>query len=146
MKKTFTKKASLVTSVVSAFILTLFVSSCASKADFSTSSIVPAARGSVKVKQDKNNNYEIDVEVKHLAEPKRLQTPKEVYIVWIEGADNSVQNIGQLKTSTRGFSSTLKASMSAISPFEPTRVFITAEDQATIQYPSTYIVLDANSF
>lgn len=127
-------------------LLILMLSSCSRKINFSNSTIVPAARGSVEVKKDRNNNYEIDIDVRHLAEPERLPEPRKVYIVWIESSENGIQNIGQLKTSTGLITETLRASMKAISPYKPTRVIITAEDQANIQSPGNYIVLNTSTF
>ena len=65
-QKNFLKSFSIL--MFAAFIL----QSCASKYAFSTSPVVPAAEGGVKVKKDGNNNYKVDGEVKRLAEPKRL--------------------------------------------------------------------------
>lgn len=124
----------------------LFIVSCARKVHFSTSTLVPAAEGDVKVKKDKNNNYALDIEVRNLAEPKRLQVPKNVYVVWAETKKRGVQNLGQLITSTGLFSSQLKASLKTVTPYKPTRVFITAEEAASIQYPGSFVVLNTNSF
>jgi hypothetical protein len=131
---------------ISGFVLMVLFTSCARKINFTNSTIVPAARGTVEVKKDKNNNYAIDIDIRHLAEPNRLPEPKQVYIVWVESAENGLQNIGQLKTSTGLITETLKASMKAITPYKPTRVIITAEDQANIQSPGNYIVLNTTSF
>lgn len=120
--------------------------SCASKHAFSTSSMVPAAEGAVKVKQDGNNNYRIKVELKRLAEPTRLNPPKQLYVVWMQTAENGRKNIGQLKTSSGLFSSTLKSSLETVSAFKPVRIFITAEDEANIQYPTGAVVLETSSF
>ena len=131
---------------ITSFVLLILLSSCARKINFTNSTIVPAARGTVEVKKDKNNNYAIDIDIRHLAEPNRLPEPKQLYVVWVESADNGIQNIGQLKTSTGLITETLKASMKAISPYKPTRVIITAEDQANIQSPGNYIVLNTTTF
>ncbi len=124
----------------------IFVSSCARKINFATSTIVPAAEGTVKIKEDKNNNYAVDVEVRHLAEPNKLPMSKNVYVVWVETERNGVQNLGQLNTSSGLLSSTLKASLQAVTPYKPTRLFITGEDAATVQYPGNYVVLNTTSF
>lgn len=131
-----------------ALVLLLCVSlvSCARKIHFDNSSIVPAAQGTVRVKTDKNNNHSIKVDVKHLADPARLTPAKAVYVAWIETDGKAAQNIGQLRTSSGLIGSTLKASLEAVSPFKPTRLFITAEDQANIEYPSSYVVLNTTSF
>jgi hypothetical protein len=120
--------------------------SCANtKYNFSTSPVVPAAEGSVTVKKDKNSNYNIDLNVKHLADPKRLSPAKEMYIVWMETEQNGRKNIGQLKTSSGLFSSTLTSSLKTVATFKPTAFFITAEDDANVQYPGGQTVLSTES-
>lgn len=128
------------------FFIIFFLTSCAKKIAFPTSTVVPAARGTVKVKKDDNNNYAIEVNVRNLAEAKRLEPPRETYVVWIETENNGTKNIGQMKSSTGFLSSKLKASLQAVTPFKPTRVFITAEDNAGIQYPGMQVVLRTDGF
>jgi len=120
--------------------------SCAKKISFSTSSVVPAAEGSVKVKKDKNNNYNIELKVMRLADAKRLDPPKQLYVVWMETEQNGTKNIGQLKTSSSMLSKTLKSSLKTVSSFQPKAIFITAEDNADIQYPGGQVVLRSNPF
>ena len=125
-----------------AFIL----QSCASKYAFSTSPVVPAAEGGVKVKKDGNNNYKVDVEVKRLAEPKRLTPARQLYVVWMETEKNGTKNIGQLKTSSGMLSSTLRSNLETVSPFKPVSFMITAEDEANVQYPGSQVVLKTNGY
>ena len=108
---------------------------------FLTSTVVPAAEGSVKVKKDKNNNYGIDLHVKRLADPQRLSPAKAMYIVWMETEQSGRKNIGQLKTSSGRFSSMLTSSLKTVASFKPTGFFITAEDNANILYPVGQTVL-----
>lgn len=122
-------------------VVLAFFTSCASKYVFNTSAVVPAAIGSVKVKKDNNNNYNINLYVNRLADSKRLTPPKAVYVVWMNTEHNGVKNIGQLKTSSGMFSNALKSTLKTVSPFEPTTFFITAEDEPDIQYPSGIEVL-----
>lgn len=82
------------------FAIAILQSCSSTKYNFSTSPVVPAAEGSVKVKKDNNSNYSIALDVKRLAEPKRLTPAKEMYIVWMETEENGRKNIGQLKTSS----------------------------------------------
>ncbi len=56
------------------------VTSCSKKISFLTSSVVPAARGNVKVKKANNNNV-IKIRLRDLAEVGRLQSEKNTYIV-----------------------------------------------------------------
>ena len=81
-----------------------------------------------------------------LAEPKRLSPPRQMYVVWMETEQNGTKNIGQLNTSSGMFSKTLKSSLKTVSSFKPTKIFITAEDDASIQYPGGQRVLNTDSF
>jgi hypothetical protein len=107
------------------------LTSCASVAKFPVSSITPAAEITAKKKQDKNNNFVINVIANHLASAERLDPPKSNYIVWIVTENNGTKNIGQL-TNKNGKKSFLKTS----TPFNIKEIFITAEEQGNISYPS----------
>ncbi len=133
-------------SIVITFFLVFFLSSCARKISFQTSSVVPSAEGTVKVKKDNNNNYSIDLNVIRLADPKRLEPSKSTYVVWIETAENGSKNIGSLNTSSSLLSKTLKSSLKTVSPFKPISLFITAENNADIQYPGSQVVLRTDRF
>ncbi len=124
----------------------LAISSCAKKINFQTSAAVPAAEGIVKYKKDGNNNYRIEVDVKNLASPKRLDPPKSTYVVWIETEGNGTKNIGQLKTASGLLTSTLKASLTTVTAYKPASLFITAEENADIQFPGYQVVLRTNHF
>jgi len=87
------------------------------------------------------NNHSIDLDVKRLAEPKRLTPAKEMHLVWMENEENGRKSIGQFKTSSGLFSGTLNSSLKTESTFKPTGFFITAEDDANIQYPVVQTVL-----
>lgn len=132
--------------IVAAAIALFFFSSCARKISFQTSSVVPAARGDVKVKKDNNNNYSIQVSLNNLAEPKRLEPSKNTYVVWMETSDNVTKNIGQINSSTGFLSNKLKASFETVSSTKPTKIFLTAEDDAGIQYPGTQVIMTTNDF
>jgi hypothetical protein len=146
MKTITLKTPKRIFSIALIFILVLSLASCSRKISFQTSSIVPAAEGSVKVKKDNNNNYSIDLNVIRLADPKRLEPPKSTYVVWIETEQNGSKNIGSLNTSSSMFSKTLKSSLKTVSPFKPVSLFITAEDNADIQYPGSEVVLRTDRF
>jgi hypothetical protein len=132
--------------VIAAVGVLFYFSSCARKVNFQTSSVVPAARGDVKVKKDKNNNYSIQVSLYNLSEPKRLEPSKAAYVVWMETTENVTKNIGQINSSTGFLSNKLKASFETVSATKPTRIFLTAEDDAGIQYPGTQVIMTTNDF
>lgn len=131
-------------------LLTLMIafslSACSKKVSFLTSSVVPAARGYVSVKTDKNKNNSIEVRVTELAEVQRLQPARQMYVVWMLTDQDVTKNIGQIKSSSGVMSKQLKASFETVSSFKPVKIFITAEDNADIQYPGNQIVLETERF
>lgn len=125
---------------------TILFSSCVTKIPFATSTLVPAAEGTVAVKKDNNNNYNISINLIRLADPSRLTPPKNMYIVWMETEGNITKKIGQITTSSSMISQTLKSSLQTVSAVKPTKVFITAEDDANIQYPGGQMVMSTAYF
>jgi hypothetical protein len=132
--------------VLFSLVLLSTLNSCAKKVSFQTSTVVPAAEGSVKLTKDNNKNYGIRIYLANLAEPNRLQPSKSSYVVWMETDENSTKNMGQINTSTGFMSNKLKASFETVSPVKPTKIFITAEDDPGVQYPGTQVVLTTESF
>lgn len=127
-------------------VIFVFAAACSKKVLFNSSQIVPAAVGVVKLTKDKNQNYNILVSVENLAPPNKLQPPKSTYVVWAETEKNGTKNIGQIKSSSGIFSKSLKGSLSATSPFEPRKIYITAEDIANVQYPASQIIITTPTF
>jgi len=127
-------------------LLIFAFSSCATKAKFATSSVVPAAQGDVKIKKDKNNNYIIKIEITNLAEVSRLEPARKTYVVWLVSDQDETRNVGMISSSSGTFSNKLKASFETVTSYKPAKIFITAEDDATITYPSTQVVLATERF
>ena len=140
-------KVNLKTKILAVMLLFagIALSSCSNKVMFNTSRVVPAAEGYAKVTKDDNGNKKIEIEIMRLTEPTRLQPSRDLYVVWMETKDNGVKNIGQLKTSSGLFSSTLKSSFSTSTPFNPTKIFITAENDSNIIKPTGQTVLETNN-
>jgi hypothetical protein len=130
------------------FILMILFSliSCTTSVSFLSSSVVPAARGSVKIKRDNNKNYVIQISLTDLAEASRLQPSKVTYIVWMITDRDLTKNIGQLNSSKGFMSKQLKGSFKTVSSDKPVKVFITAEDDAAVQYPGTQVILSTDKF
>jgi hypothetical protein len=147
MKKTrvntLTKK--LILLLFSVMIL-LSLDSYAKKFSFLSSSVVPAARGYIKVKRDDNKNYVIQVKVSNLAEVNRLQPSKHAYVIWMITDQEITKNIGQLNSATTPLSTKLKASYETSSSSKPIKIFITAEDDAGTQSPSEQVILTTDRF
>lgn len=128
--------------LTAATVLVMFVfSSCATKAIFLTSAVVPAAEGFVTIKGDGNKNYSITIKTTNLADSQKLTPPKNVYVVWMLTNNSSTKNIGQIISSSSALSSKLKGSFETVSSFKPSKIFITAENEANIQYPYSEVVL-----
>jgi hypothetical protein len=131
---------------ISIAIIAFTISACARKTNFLTSSVVPAARGYVKVKNDNNNNYAIEVNLIDLAEVERLQPAKKTYVVWMVTDKQVTKNLGQINSSSGLLSKSLKASFETVSSFKPIKIFITAENDPAIAYPGTQVVLSTDRF
>jgi hypothetical protein len=128
--------------IISLLLLVLVFTSCAKKIVFLTSSVVPAARGEVAIKNDKNKNFDIQLQLSYLAEPERLQPAKRVYVVWmISNESDTPINLGRIVGTSK-----LKIQFETVSSSKPKRIFITAEDDASIQYPGNMVVLETNNF
>jgi hypothetical protein len=126
-------------------LLLLGGSSCAHKTTFLTSTVVPAAEGTIKWKKDANDNYVISIKMVNLAEVERLQPPMKAYVVWMENQEGRPKNLGQINSSHETFSKKLTATFETVSSFKPTKIYITAEDESNVNYPSTMIVLQSKS-
>jgi len=122
-------------------IVVFLFTACAKKFSFSNSPIVPGAKGQVAVKKDNNNNYIMKIHTVNLTPPKNLTPARNVYVVWMEGNDGSIKNLGQLKPSTSLLSKTFKGDLKATTTSKPKRIFITAEDEGNIEYPGSSLVL-----
>jgi hypothetical protein len=128
-------------SILFTLLTLLTLSSCARKFTFSESVIVPAAKGSVKFKKDKNDNYAVNLIVRDLAEPGRLVESRNTYVVWANTRNSGVKNLGQLKNASGLFSKKLKSELKTSTPFEPEGFFITAENKADITLPGGQVIL-----
>jgi hypothetical protein len=133
-------------SAVITLLLLLTFNSCSKKIVFPTSRIAPSATGKVKIKKDNNNNYAINLNIENLPDSKRLSPPRDYYVVWSETRDNNIKNLGRIVSSSSFLSSKMKASLNAVSPLKPHRVFITAENDEYVRYPGNMIVLDTGNF
>ena len=108
----------------------VYLTSCATTTKFPVSSVTPAAEITAKKKQDKNNNYVIEVTAKNLASAERVDSSKKNYNVWIVTENNGTKNAGML-VNKNAKTATLKTS----TPYDVKEIFITAEDQGDYSYP-----------
>ena len=130
------------------FILSILssIDTSAKKVKFLNSSVVPAARGYVKINRDKNLNYFIQIDVSDLAEVYRLEPSKLTYIVWMVTDEEITMNMGKINSTTGFLSKKLKATFETVTSLKPMQIFITAEDDPSRQTPGLQVVLSTSKF
>lgn len=112
-------------------VLALLLSSCASTVNFPVSNVAPAAVISAKMKQDKNKNNLIEINAVNLASADRLSPPKDNYVVWIVTNEDGTKSVGQLIIKNGK-----KSTLNTVTPFEVKEIFITAEEEGNLSYPT----------
>ena len=122
-----------------AFIV-IALGSCGKKISFIPSTVLPTAKGYVKIKGDKNDNYNVRLQVKDIVKSKELQPSKKTYVVWVETKENRAHLLGRLESSKGLFSGTRKGNLESVTAAKPVRVFVTAEDNGTPQFPSEVVL------
>lgn len=121
--------------------MAILISACSKDIVFPTSEVVPAATAVLKIDQNKSDNYEVKLEVENLASPDRLTPSRKNYVVWMVTKKHGTINIGNLRVNRKN-----KADLETVTPYEPIRIFITAEDGDEVVLPSTQVVLDSGKF
>jgi phage major head subunit gpT-like protein len=97
-----------------------------------SSSMVPAATGTVKVEKDKDNgNTKLDIKVNHLAKPSSLSPPANNYIVWVRPRGGDAVKQGAL-----GVDHDLKGELKVVTVSKEFDLFITAEQTEAVSQPS----------
>jgi hypothetical protein len=111
--------------------LSFLITSCATTVKFPTSIVTPAADILAKKVVDRNGNFKISITAKNLASTDRLNPPQSVYIAWITTETEGIRSIGRLTNKNAK-----TASIETLTPFAFTEIFITAEGQTDVSYPS----------
>lgn len=127
--------------VLSFIFAAILISACSKKITFPVSDVVPAAEAVVKVDEDNNSNYEVELEVSNLASPDRLRPSRNHYVVWMVTKNHGTINLGRLDINRKN-----NGKLSTNTPYEPIRIFITAEDDSNPVIPSTQVVLNSEEF
>jgi hypothetical protein len=117
--------------IILSVLLVFLMTSCATIAKFPVSNVSPAAEITAKIKKDKQNNYEITIIANYLASAERLSPPKNTYVIWVVTKQSGITNSGQLKNENAK-----KNTLKTLTSFEPLEIFITAEDEGTVTYPT----------
>jgi hypothetical protein len=117
--------------VIFTCMVVILMASCASTTKFPVSQLVPAAEITAKVTKENQNTFLVAINANDLANAQRLTPPKSVYVVWVVTRENNIKNVGLLNVEN-----SQHASLKTVTPFEPFEVFITAENEGAISYPS----------
>ncbi len=110
--------------------------------------VMPAAnKGQVEIKRDVNSNYVIQINLRGLDAVNKLDPDsKKAFIVWMNADKQKAKNLGQINSKTGWLSDKSKASFEATSPFKPTKIYITEEDDAMVKIPGKNILWSTGSF
>lgn len=127
--------------ILSYVFAALLVAACSKKVVFPDSQVLPGADVELRIDRNKNNNYELEMELENLAKPNRLTPPRGTYVAWLVTERHGTINIGNLRPSNKN-----KASLTTVTPYKPIRVFITAEDNQEVISPSSQVVLNSEEF
>ncbi len=107
----------------------------------SVSSVIPGAEGTVRASEAENENTQLDVRVRHLADPGKLSPPATTYVVWTRANSPEAppQNIGALSVDED-----LNGSLSTVTPLRSFELFITTEAAPTATAPTGQRLLWTN--
>ena len=102
----------------------------------STTEKIPSAVGKVKVKNEKDGNTRVKVEVAHLTEPSAAFNAT-TYVVWLKPETGRAQNVGVLNVNKK-----LEGSLETRTAFKDFSVIVTAEKDANVTAPTGQNVMD----
>ena len=97
----------------------------------SVSPDIPVAQGKVKFDKTNDGNVSVNLSVKYLADPQKLQPPAVIYVVWVSSdKDSPAQNIGAIKVDKDR-----EGSLKSVTPLHAFQLFVTVEANGQIQAP-----------
>jgi hypothetical protein len=99
-----------------------------------SSDSIPAASGRLAVKGSEGPNQVVDLTVKHMAPPAKVKSGATAFVVWLQPAGaNEPINMGILTVNKD-----LNGELQFKTPFPKFDVFVTAEDNPSVQAPSEH--------
>ena len=121
---------------LSIFVSLMFLAACHKHVHLTPATSVPAATAKADITHDSNGNTVVNLDVKHLAKPENLTPPASVYVVWVQPRDAAPIKQGQLQVNDD-----LSAHFRAPTTYKTFRLFVTAEQSASVTSPSGEQVL-----
>ena len=102
----------------------------------------PAATGEAVVSTTDDGNTQINLEVKHLAPPEKINSGATAFVVWVRNNDENFgepQNLGALKVDDD-----LSGSISAVTNLRSFDLYVTAEPTSSATSPTGDALLRTN--
>jgi hypothetical protein len=101
---------------------------------------LPAAQGTVRTGTSSNGNTRVDISVKHLAPPSKIDPNATVYVVWVKGTEDgaSTQSLGALKLNEN-----LEGTLVTVTPLRTFDLMVTPESSQLATSPTGKTVLNA---
>jgi hypothetical protein len=129
--------------IFTGIFLSAALAACSSSSpskDAIRSDVAPAALAEVSAKEADDNNTKINIKVNHLAEPNRIDSNANYYVVWVapRGTD-TVQNVGTLN-----LNKDLKGTYETTVPYKDFRVMISAEKDRLATSNDGTVVFEKN--
>ena len=90
-----------------------------------------SGEGTVEATRGENGNTDLEVLVKHLSSPSKVEADASVYVVWLEPKNAEIQNLGALQVDDN-----LVGTFNTTTPHSTFRLTITPEPSARMSAPS----------
>ena len=118
------------------------LSGCAgpSQVRLTGNSDIPGAEGLVTTSTSNDGNTKLDITVKHLAPPEKVEPGASVFMVWVRGLEGGAQAASQ---GALIVNSDLSGEMETVTPLRSFDLFITPESSQTVAAPTGKTLLSA---
>lgn len=123
--------------IASVFLIAAGTSACGmfgssdAKQPMHASSENTSGEGTVEAKLGENGNTDIEVLVKHLSSPSKVEADASVYVVWLQPRNAEIQNLGALRVDDN-----LVGTFNTTTPHTSFTLSITPEPSARMSAPS----------
>ena len=123
--------------ITSALLIMVGSSSCGlfgvrdAKQPLTASAGNTSGEGTVQAEVGNNGNTDIELRVKHLSEPSKVESDSSVYVVWLKPHDAAIQNLGALVVDDD-----LVGRFDTTTPHRAFRLSVTPEPSARMNAPS----------
>jgi hypothetical protein len=124
-------------SFASVFMLAAGMSGCGmfgsddAKRPMNASSRNTSGEGTVEARLGENGNTDIEVLVKHLSSPSKVESDASVYVVWLQPVNAKIQNLGALQVDDE-----LVGTFNTSTPHRAFTLSITPEPSARMAEPT----------